>query len=186
VNYLIMAIVVAFAVNSARADLPNDSVYHFDSTWETQRGEQVQLSQLQGKIRLVAFVYTYCEHTCPTIVAQLKSVQSQLNPQAAAQTQVTLVSLDPERDTPQQLAAYMREHKLDEAGWLMLHGSAKDVRTLAVLFGVRYQPMGESDIAHSNMITVLNTEGVISYQMKGLSDDLQQVVSATEALVPHD
>jgi len=185
-KYLIMAIVVAFAVNSARADLPKDSVYQFESTWQTQQGEQVQLSQLQGKIRLMAFVYTYCEHTCPTIVAQLKSAQSKLSPEAAAQTQVTLVSLDPERDTPEQLSSYMKEQKLDEAGWLMLHGSAAGVRTLAVLFGVRYQPMGESDIAHSNMITVLDAQGVIAYQMKGLSDDLQQVLAATEALVPHD
>jgi protein SCO1/2 len=185
-KYLLLAIVAAVAVRPAWADLPRESVYQLKSTWQTQQGEQVPLSQLQGKVRLVAFVYTYCEHTCPTIVAQLKSAQSNLSPEAAAQTQVTLVSLDPERDTPEQLSSYMKEQKLEEAGWLMLHGSAKDVRTLAVLFGVRYQPMGESDIAHSNMITVLDTQGVIRYQMKGLSDDLQQVVAATEALVPHD
>ncbi len=164
------------------AELPRDSIYQFESTWQTQEGSPLPLSGLQGRIRLLAFVYTYCEHTCPTIVARLRSVHSSLSPGAAETTQITLVSLDPERDTPQQLEAYMREQKLDERTWLMLHGEAGDVRALSALVGVRYQPMGDSDIAHSNMITVLDPNGVISYQMKGLDDDLKAVTEAVESL----
>lgn len=177
-----LLVLASLAFTAARADLPADSIYQFDSTWQTQDGTLLKLDELQGKIRLLAFVYTYCEHTCPTIVARLNSIQSRLSADAASQTQVTLVSLDPERDTPQQLAAFMREQQLHERHWLMLHGDTSDVRALSALVGVRYQPMGESDIAHSNMITVLDAQGVINYQMKGLNEDLKAVSAAVESL----
>ncbi len=162
--------------------LPDDSVYHLDGTWQDQNGTSLRLPDLSGRPRLLSFVYTYCEHTCPTIVARLKDTVSELGDQAPAGLQITLVSLDPERDTPQRMNAWMTERGLDPRQWRMLHGSPDDVRGFAAMIGVRYRPMGDSDIAHSNMITVLDHDGVIRYQSQGLNDDPAAARAALRAL----
>ena len=61
--------------------------------------------------------------------------------------------------------------------WQMLSGDADDVLELAALFGVRYKPMDSGgDIAHSNMITLLDKQGRILYQLKGLNQDFDKML----------
>ena len=66
--------------------------------------------------------------------------------------------------------------------WMMFNGDPDDVLELSALVGVRYKPMDTEgkDIAHSNMITVLDRQGRIHYQMKGFDESLQRVVAAIE------
>lgn len=176
-------VLLAAMINVAHAvDLPDESVYNVDSVWQNQNGESLVLADLAGHIQLVAFVYSYCEHTCPTIIATIKQLDKLLSAGAHEQLRITLISLDPERDTPERLKAYMKKQSLDESRWTMLHGDADDVLTLSAVFGVRYKPMGDTDIAHSNMLTILDDQGVIRYQMKGLGENLQTISSEIEAL----
>lgn len=164
------------------AALPDLSLYHLEGEWRTQEGTKLELPDLAGRPRLLSFVYTYCEHTCPTIVARLKAIADHAEGESASNLQVTLVSLDPGRDTPERMKAYMAEQGLDARDWLILHGDPDEVLGFAAMLGVRYRPMGDSDIAHSNMITLLDAEGVVRYQSKGLDDDPQAIVEAIEAL----
>lgn len=163
-------------------ELPDKSVYNVDSVWLNQNSETLELTDLAGHIQLVAFVYSYCEHTCPTIIATIKQVDKLLSAEAREQFRITLISLDPERDTPERLKAYMKKQSLDENQWTMLHGDADDVLTLSAVFGVRYKPMGDSDIAHSNMLTILDDQGVIRYQMQGLGENLKTISAEIESL----
>ncbi len=167
--------------------LPDNSIYHLDSEWRDQEGQALTLSELAGRPRLLSFVYTYCEHTCPMIVARLEMVTDTIPEPVRNQLQVTLVSLDPERDTPERLKTWLQEKGLDGRDWLMLHGDPDEVLGFAAMLGVRYRPMGERDIAHSNMITLLDAQGVVRYQSKGLGDDPAEINDAIESLeVPTD
>lgn len=170
--------IALIAAPLAADELPDDSVYHAGSAWTTQDDRRINLTDLRGTVQVVSFVYTYCEHTCPTIVARLKQIEDGLPSEVRTRVHFALVSLDPDRDQPEVLRAYMREKKLDERSWTMLNGEPGDVRELSALFGVRYRPMGTSDIAHSNMISVLDADGVIRYQTKGLSEDVALIVEA--------
>lgn len=164
----------------AVSDLPNDSIYHVASYWLNQNGDRVNIADSRGKAQVVAFVYTYCEHSCPLIIANLKQIEKGVPADRKPDVQYLLVSLDPARDRPEVLKRYMLDHDLDEQRWTMLNGDADDVLELSALMGVRYRPMDNDtkDIAHSNMITVLDRQGRIQYQMKGLNEDLEAVVSA--------
>ena len=164
----------------AASELPSDSIYHVGSYWLNQNSERMNIADFRGKVQVVAFVYTYCEHSCPFIIANLKHIESELAPELKGQVQISLVSLDPARDSPDVLKRYMLEHDLDEQLWTMLNGDPDDVLELSALMGVRYRPMDSDtrDIAHSNMITVLDRQGRIHYQMKGLNEGLDPVVSA--------
>ena len=69
-------------------------------------GEPFRLSELQGKVVVVFFGYTLCPDICPLALADLKRVANQLG-ERARDLAVVFVTVDPERDTPERLAAYV-------------------------------------------------------------------------------
>jgi protein SCO1/2 len=71
-----------------------------------QRGKAAALADFQGKAVLVFFGYTSCPDVCPTTLTRLAAVMKQLGSDAD-RVQVLLVTLDPQRDTPERLAAYV-------------------------------------------------------------------------------
>jgi protein SCO1/2 len=170
---------------SFAGELPDNSIYHVGSNWLDQDNKSFPIDELQGKIQVVAFVYTYCEHSCPIILARLKALKSLLPEGHSKQVQFLLVSLDPERDTPSVLKNYMQDKELEKDEWRLLNGSADDVLELAALVGVKYKPMDPEgkDIAHSNMITVLDKKGRLYYQMKGLNESVNDVEKAIGQLL---
>ena len=72
-----------------------------------QDGNPVTVNQLKDKWSLLFFGYTFCPDICPTTLAQLRQIKSELPPEAAAKLQIILVSIDPNRDTPEQLKQYL-------------------------------------------------------------------------------
>ena len=71
-----------------------------------QHGKPGALANFQGKAVLVFFGYTSCPDVCPTTLARLVEVMKALGGDAS-RVQVLLVTVDPERDTPDKLAAYV-------------------------------------------------------------------------------
>ena len=166
-------------------DLPGNPIYHINSEWRDQNNQLRDIDDFRGNVQVLAFVYTYCEHSCPIIVANLKRVEVKLTEAQKSSTQIMLVSLDPMRDTPETLNCYMQDHNMKSGEWNMLNGDPDDVLELSALVGVRYRPMDTegTDIAHSNIITVPDKAGRIHYQMKGLDESLDGVVAAIESAV---
>lgn len=164
-------------------ELPDNSIYHIDSNWLNHNNNKVNIASLEGKVQVMAFVYTYCEHSCPIILAKLKYIENNISPEKKDEINFLLISLDPKRDTPKVLNDYMKKKELNENTWQMFSGDPDDVIELSALIGVRYKPMNneEKDIAHSNMISILDKKGRIHYQMKGLDVSLEKVVSEIEA-----
>lgn len=73
----------------------------------SHKGEQVDNSRLAGKPYLLFFGFTYCPDVCPTTLLELSEVLRELGTDAG-RLQVVFVSVDPERDTQEQLADYVR------------------------------------------------------------------------------
>ncbi|MBV7571117.1 cytochrome c oxidase assembly protein [Pseudomonas sp. B1(2018)] len=78
-----------------------------DVTMTNQDGQPVTINELKGKWSLLFFGYTFCPDVCPTTLAQLRQIKSELPPEAVDKLQIVLVSVDPHRDTPQQLKQYL-------------------------------------------------------------------------------
>lgn len=158
------------------------SLYELPSTWRDQRGDTLHLSDLAGRVRVVAMVYTSCQATCPLIVADLKHIESSI---AAAQRRdigFVLVSLDPWRDTPGRLAAWAQKTGLDSARWTLLSGSDDAVRELAASLDVRYQKQQNGEFAHTNGLTVLDRAGAVTHRQSGLGD-VDATIGAVRALL---
>lgn len=164
---------------------PTDmSVYNLNSSWRTQDGGTLTLQDLQGKVQLMAMVYTTCKYACPRIVADLKHIQDQLQQKGIDNdAHFVLVSIDPKVDTVARLKAFARDNDMNADEWTLLNGSEGDVMELAALLGVKYKKTGPADYAHSNVITVLDQHGEIAYQQTGLGSDAARTIEVIEVLV---
>jgi protein SCO1/2 len=94
-----------------------------------------------------------------------------------------LVSLDPARDTPGQLAAWAARTQLDSARWTLLNGDAEAVREVAAALGVRYQPQADDELAHTNAITVLDPAGIVVHQQVGLGAQASGTIDAVRLAI---
>ena len=69
-------------------------------------GKAVTLADFKGQALIVFFGYTSCPDVCPTSLARFAAVKQALG-KDASRLQVLLITLDPERDTPEKLGAYV-------------------------------------------------------------------------------
>jgi len=98
-----------------------------------------------GKVTLVFFGFTQCPDVCPTTLAELAQVLKLLGDQAD-KVQIVMLTVDPERDTPDVLRAYL-------AGFddriLGLTGSTEDVKRAANLFKAYYAKVPQANGAYT-------------------------------------
>lgn len=161
----------------------DESIYHVTSIWKNQNGRPLELADLRGKVQVVAMVYTHCEYACPRILADMKRVRQALSGEALQNTNFVIISIDPERDTPERLAYFAEKNNLSDDHWTLLNGTDGDVLEVSALLGVKYKRISNTDFTHSNMISVLNREGEIVHQRKQLSDNQSGIIRAIEQLM---
>lgn len=65
------------------------------------------LDALGKRVRVVFFGYTFCPDVCPITLANMKGVYETLSEAERAETAFVFVTVDPERDSPERLAAYV-------------------------------------------------------------------------------
>jgi len=160
------------------------SVYELDARFRDQAGRERTLSSLGGRVQVVAMVYTQCTHTCPRILMELKRIEAALNDDP--DVGFTLISLDPERDTPARLAEFAASTRLDSARWTLLTSDENTVRETAALLGIRYRKEASAEYSHSNSYLVLDAEGRIVHRQSGLDQDAEQVLAAIRAARPEN
>lgn len=160
------------------------SIYHAGGEWLDRFGETLSLSELQGRVQLVALVYTSCSFACPRIVAIMKRIEGELGEGYHDRVGYTLVSIDPERDKPERLRSFAEASRLDADRWTMLNGSNDDLLTLSVLLGVKYRATGDGEFAHSNVITVLDPSGKLVHRIEGLNAPVEPAIEAIRRAAP--
>lgn len=130
-----------------------------DFTLTASTGEPVSLSDLRGKVVLLYFGYTYCPDVCPTTLNDLALMAAELGERRMRDVQVVLVSVDPERDTPQQLATYLRYF---HPSFLGMTGELDDLQRIATQFGIFFEKHADTGLVdHSSVITVLDRQGFV-------------------------
>jgi protein SCO1/2 len=154
------------------------SIYQLESVWTTATEQPLRLGQLQGKVQVLAMVYTTCEAACPIIVSRMQRMETELPPELRPHVGFVLISFDPERDTPGVLSAYSARMHLDPMSWVLLTGHPDDVLELATLLGIKYKRDQSGGFIHSNVITVLNKAGEIVHRREGLQQDTVPTLEA--------
>ena len=106
-----------------------------DFTLEAANEQAVSLSDFRGRYVFVYFGYTYCPDLCPDTLAKLARVRQELGDQAD-QVQVVMISVDPERDTPETLAEYVGHF---DDSFVGLTGSPAAIDAAGAPFGLFYE-----------------------------------------------
>ncbi|MCP4078482.1 MAG: SCO family protein [Gammaproteobacteria bacterium] len=96
------------------------------------RNQSKQLSELFDKDKNVvfAFFFTHCVSICTTVTLSLKSIQHRL----PENTQMVMISIDPETDTPDILSNYAKTHRIEDPNWFLLTGNKKQIIDLQKKF----------------------------------------------------
>jgi len=123
------------------------------------QGAVASPASLRTHPTLVFFGFTHCPDVCPTTLALLASVQKQA---AIPGLKVALISIDPERDTPQQLGKYISSFGGDLIG---LTGAPPEIVKATKSFGVAAErvdlPGGDYTMDHSATIFALDADARI-------------------------
>jgi len=123
------------------------------------RGRPVTEKSLLGKPTAIFFGFTYCPEVCPTTMTDLTAWLKALGPDAD-KLNVVFVSVDPERDTPEQLRLYLSNFDPRIQGFT---GTPEAVAKAAKAYRVYYQKVpqegGGYTIDHSSSVYLFDAQG---------------------------
>jgi len=125
----------------------------------------VALKDYRGKVVVLYFGYAFCPDVCPTSLALLAMALKELTAKELEDLQVFFISVDPERDTVQQLKAYGQSFHPKILG---ITGTPDEIKAIAGRYGVLYMKVELPDSAmkyavdHSSRYYVINRKGVLS------------------------
>lgn len=128
--------------------------------FQTSNDKSVVTTELKDKWYLIYFGYTYCPDICPTSLAEMRQIHRLLTPQAQQQVEFIMVSVDPNRDTPQQLRAYLDFFHPDFKGFT---GEMADVQKFSNALGIPFIPGDISQpgytVDHSGNLAIISPAG---------------------------
>lgn len=124
-----------------------------------QDREEVPAAWFREGPLAVFFGFTHCPDVCPTTLATVSRWLETLGAEDAAALKVAFVSVDPQRDTPDLLKAYLAHFDPRIAG---LTGEPQALRALAEELGAEFEVIdsdGRYEVSHSAAIYLLGRDG---------------------------
>jgi protein SCO1/2 len=129
-----------------------------------QHGTAIDETVFQGQWDLVFFGFTHCPDICPTTLQVLATARAELQERDELPLfRIVLVSVDPERDTPEIMGQYVNYFG---EGNLGITGSLEEIRALTGGLGIYFEKQptdGDNYVVdHSAAVLVINPDGRFS------------------------
>ncbi|EFH09711.1 SCO1/SenC [Pseudoroseomonas cervicalis ATCC 49957] len=126
-----------------------------------QEGRAVTQADFQGQLMVAYFGFTFCPDVCPTELGNIASAMELLTPEQQARVTPAFFTIDPERDTPEQMKLYVGNFHPRMVG---LTGTPEQVAETARRFRVYYNKvqrpeMSEYLMDHSSYIYLIGRDG---------------------------
>ncbi|WP_249779685.1 SCO family protein [Bradyrhizobium sediminis] len=157
----ILVFAIALTWPTARKDdeLPAMAGIGGPFTLVDHRGKSVTERDYLGKPTLIFFGFTHCPDVCPTTLFELTTRLKELGPDAD-RLNVVFITVDPERDTPQQLALYLSSFDARITGLSGTQERISDAMTGYRVYA-RKVPLegGDYTMDHTATIYMMNSKG---------------------------
>ncbi|KTD67758.1 MULTISPECIES: SCO family protein [Legionella] len=123
---------------------------------------------LKGKWTLMFFGFTNCGYVCPTTMAELAKMYRTLEDKGVKNLpRIVMISIDPERDTPEKLRAYVTSFHPNFYG---ARGDEESIKSMTREMGIAYAKVIEKgsndatnyDIQHSGALMLFNPNGELN------------------------
>jgi len=126
-------------------------------------GNAVQLSDYQGRVVLLAFIFTTCPGVCPLISQQMSVLQTGLKQEGLFGSKANLLSVtvDPKTDTAAVLAEYARTYGADAAGWRFLRESPERTKPVLKAYDEWTKLLPKGEIDHPARVYLIDQKGNI-------------------------
>lgn len=128
-------------------------------TLTNQDGKRVALKDLRGAPVVLTFLYTTCTDVCPVLLHVLTTAERKLDGAERRAVRFVAITVDPKRDTPERLKAYLKQRGLDPARWLLLTGSLAEATKVAADYGVVVRPAPKGDFVHNSVFVIIDATG---------------------------
>ena len=134
--------------------------------------------QLRGRPWIADFIFTHCPGRCPMLTREMARIQTDLRGKGWDDVQLVSISVDPENDTPEVLAAYASKHGAQKGNWRFLTGQRDQIWSLGV-DGFKL-PIADTEdgfdgpILHSNKFVLADRQG----RIRGYYDALEKPARA--------
>jgi len=134
----------------------------YDFTLTGGEGQPVSLHDLRGKLVLLFFGYTACPDVCPTTLREVGAALDILGKRANG-VQPVFISVDPEKDTPQRMQAYLANVNPRVLG---LTSDLETITLTASQYGIFFQKQeygtkGSYTVDHTATLLLLDKEGYL-------------------------
>lgn len=125
-----------------------------DTVLLTQEGKPVRFftDVLREKVVVVDFIFTRCAGACPLLTEKMNAVRRELGDLFGPQVRFVSISIDPEFDTPEELAHFAKRHRAEHPEWIFLTGKRADVKAVVSRLG----QWTESPAEHSTLFIAGN------------------------------
>lgn len=129
-------------------------------------GATVTESEFEGQATLVYFGFSYCPDVCPTALQKLGAAQERMG-DAAEEVQFVMVTVDPERDTPEQMAVYVTNNGFPE-GLRGFTGTVEQIEAMKDAYKVYAQkvPLEDSPmdytVDHQDIVYLMGKDGQLA------------------------
>lgn len=126
-----------------------------------QTGARVTEANFAGQYMLIYFGFTFCPDVCPTELQVMSNALAELG-EDAQKIQPILITIDPERDTPEVLATYVKQFDPRLIG---LTGSLNDMAAVAKAYRVYYEKVKDDSSSadytmdHSSVVYLMGPDG---------------------------
>ena len=125
-------------------------------------GKPVTEASWPGRWMLIYFGYTFCPDVCPTELQTMAAALDALGPQAARVVPI-FITVDPERDTPELLAGYV---KLFDDRLIGLTGTPQQIAAVARAYRVYYAKVTPKEsttylMDHSSFLYLMGPDGTL-------------------------
>ncbi|WP_283152964.1 SCO family protein [Guptibacillus hwajinpoensis] len=187
-NRLLLVTVITLLVILAACgkDVPDDLDWEVqDFTYTDHTKSEFGLNDLEGKVWIADFIFTNCETVCPPMTANMSQLQDKLN-QADVNVELVSFSVDPERDTPEQLVTFSEKFDADLSNWHFLTGyNEEEIKGFAensFKTAVDADPSSDQFI-HGTNFYLVNKEGIAVKKYSGYSNvPFEEIVDDVKAL----
>jgi protein SCO1/2 len=143
------------------------------------------LDEFLGQVVLLYFGYSTCPEDCPAMLAKIAAARENLGTQRS-QVQVLFITIDPQHDTPDRLAAMLAAYG---EGFLGLTGDAAEIREIAANYDLLYAAASNGIIEHTPQVMLIDRSGFwravypAPMTLEDITADLRQVLDK-QAQVP--
>ncbi|MDH5720428.1 MAG: SCO family protein [Spirochaetia bacterium] len=160
INALSQLKTMEFPADNLRTEIPARNFKLID-----HKDKQIELNNYKGNVVIVTAFYTNCLKTCPAILFQLRKIVESIDINDRKILKALAITLDPEKDTKENMVKTAKDHKLITDEYHLLNGKPENVYAVLEQYEIpRIVNEKTGEIDHPNVFILIDKQGKIAYR----------------------